>query len=173
VTTAASGATPGSGKVTVPLLGTTYDVAFGSDLQVNSKNELIKGNIITLPNQEIFPAASIVKLPNGVTDLNLQKLQITQGLVAKLENLTSVTKLPVSMSSVLNKMSETFEIPSLDLPLDIAITGIQFTPRGAMFTGLTTIKTGDTYFRMGVAGLTIHDKGVSFDNLKLILVDNL
>jgi hypothetical protein len=173
VTTAASGGTPGSGKINVPLLGTTYDVAFGSDLQVNSKNELIKGNIITLPNQEIFPAAAIVKLPNGVTDLNLQKLQITQGLVAKLENLTSVTKFPVSLSSVLNKMSETFEIPSLDLPLDIAITGIQFTPTGAMFTGLTTIKTGDTYFRMGVAGLTIHDKGVSFDNLKLLLVDNL
>lgn len=173
VTQLASSGTPGKGKVTVPHFGTTYDVAFGTDLKINSKNEVIEGVVITLPNQEMFPAASIVKLPNGVSDLDLKKLEVTDALVTKLQNLNSVTKFPISMSSALSKMNEMLELPSVDIPLDITITGINFTPTGAQLSGLTTVETGGKYLRMGVAGLTIHQNGITFDKFKLFLVDNL
>lgn len=173
VTQLASGATPGRGKITVPHFGTTYDVTFGTNVKINSKNEVIEGNIITLANQEMFPASSFVRDANGLLDLDLKKLEITEGLMTKLQSLNSVTKFPISMSSALSKMNEMLELPSLDIPLDITITGISFTPTGAMLTGFTTVKVGDKYMRLGVAGLTIHKNGVTFDKLKLFLVDNL
>ena len=173
VTKLASGTTPGQGRITVPHFGTTYDVAFGSDLKINSKNEVIEGTVITLPNSEIFPAASIVKLANGVSDLDLKKLQVTEALTTRLQNLSSVAQFPVSMSSALTKMSEFLDVPTLDLPLDITITGIYFTPQGAMLGGFTAIGTDGKYLRMGVGGLTIHEKGITFDKLKLFLVENL
>ena len=169
----AGDATSGKGKITVPHFGTTYEVAFGSDLKINSKNEVIDGTVITLPNSEMFPAASIVKLPNGVLDLDLKKLEVTEALASKLKNLSSVTKFPISMSSALSKMNEMLDLPTLDIPLDITITGINFTPTGAMLTGLVAVETGGKYLRMGVGGLTIHQNGITFDKFKLFLVDNL
>ena len=176
ITQLASAGTPGKGQIYVKLLGTTYDVVFGTDLKVNNTtgtNEVIEGVISTLPNAEIFPAASIVKLPNGVTDLDLKKLVVTEALTTRLQNLSSVTKFPVSMSSALAKMNEAIDLPTVDIPLDITLTGIYFTPQGAMLGGFTTIGTDGKYLRMGVGGLTLHEQGVTFDKLKLFLVENL
>ena len=173
ITQLASGATAGRGKITVPHFGTTYDVAFGTDLKINAKDEVFEGVISTLPNQDIFPADAIVKRTTGVLDLDLQKLQITEALTSKLQSLNSVTKFPISMSSALLKMSEMLDVPALDIPLDITLTGIYFTPQGAMLGGFTAVGTDGKYLRMGVGGLTIHQNGITFDKLKLFLVDNL
>jgi hypothetical protein len=134
---------------------------------------VIEGIVTTLPNQDVFPSSCIDKAANGVTQLNLQKLEVTDALLSKLQSLNSVTKFPISMSSALSKMNEMLDMPSLDIPLDITITGINFTPTGAALTGLTTIGTDGKYLRMGIAGLNIHQNGISFDKFKLFLVDNL
>ena len=177
VTQSPSGSTSGKGTITVPHFGTTYDVAFGTDLKINAKSEVVAGVVTTLPNQDIFPSSCIDKATNGVSQLNLQKLEVTDALLSKLQSLNSVTKFPISMSSALSKMNEMLEMPSLDIPLDITITGINFTPTGAALTGLTTIGTNGKYLRMGIGGLNISNiekaKGISFDKLKLFLVDNL
>jgi hypothetical protein len=40
-------------------------------------------------------------------------------------------------------------------------------------TGFVAVETSGNYLRLGVSGLTIHENGVTFDKLKLFLVDNL
>jgi hypothetical protein len=106
VTKLASSNSAGEGTVRIPYLGTNYKVNFGTDLTVNTENEVFEGSVYTVPAEGVFAKEALV-MEKGALKVDMNKLKITKEFITTLQKAAnSYSDLPISFNKMMSKINE-------------------------------------------------------------------
>lgn len=171
----------GSGTIYIPFLYSKVEVEF-DNIKINDNYRVYEGDITTVePAPGIIPPLFSIEnteqLSNSITDLTSQfsdqtalvldehlKPSIQGGppnlnLVSELKEIAAENRPIVNMPIGLDQIGISNEIP-----LNIAITGIRFTPENAKLNAVLSTKWNDNeeWIKFGIKSLCLQPSGLAF-----------
>ncbi len=169
VQNASGDAVKGSGSILIPFLDIEVEVNF-DNLKVNEKRDVFGGQINAirqdnwLLNIKAKQDGSLSFSDIGpISDVDVQSVTALSRKI----NTDSPNQLPLSLREPL------LDLFNVEMPYDLIINEMWFTPQGARFNAMMMVPNGHGGFaKFGVAEVGIDDSGFDIANLNLYLAEH-